>query len=39
MVQVLKILQAQPKTSLQANASVGEVTVNEEGSISIKVSI
>ena len=27
------------KTSLQANASVGEVTVNEEGSISIKVSI
>lgn len=27
------------KTSLQANASVGEVTVNEEGSTSIKVSI
>ena len=34
-----KDITSTPKTSLQANASVGEVTVNEEGSISIKVSI
>ena len=39
MVQLLKDIESTSKTSLQANASLGEVTVNEEGSISIKVSI
>lgn len=34
-----KDIESTSKTSLQANASLGEVTVNEEGSISIKVSI
>ena len=39
MVQSFKDIASTPKTSFEANASVGEVTVNEEGSISIKVSI
>ena len=37
--EAFEVLSAQPAGSFQATASLGEVTVNEEGSIAIIVSI